>query len=587
MAEKTYLAGKDLALEETLHIFAQKLADMGFHIIEKRWLNPAPNLYSVHLCDRDCPQIFANGKGLCQQAALASGYGELLERLSTGYLWADFRLQAVYAEFGFVHHPKERWFQQEELQASLPDALLDTNLQRRYLNADCSLNELIDLNAGALNKGVCTLPYVRQSDQKICYIPVNLIANLFVSNGMSAGNTMSEALVQGLSEIFERAIKQYVITQAISLPQVPHQILAQLPKIQQGLDSLNQAGFRVLALDASLGGQYPVMAVLLQHPNGGLYASFGAHPNFDVALERALTELVQGRSLNELDEFPAPTANMEQVCDTHNLELHFIDSSGYLSWALLSNDADYAFYDWQKNPMFSLDNNQSATQMMAYLKQQGFESYVFAYTQLGVSACRILVPGFSDIYPADELYLNNNNQSLKVSSLLFNLPHLKAKELQHLLDYLEETGLNDQLKLSEWAGFLIHKQSAWGRLRVGELKMRLNLALNKADDALFELQNLLNSQQLSTQEKAEYSCLKAVLELHALGYQEKELQAYLDALTFYYDSDMLHSAMAQVNQQQVFSKYPALDDLRPSQEQQTLINAYAKVLNYAKHCSDT
>jgi ribosomal protein S12 methylthiotransferase accessory factor len=59
---------------------------------------------------------------------------------------------------------------------------------------------------------------------------------------------------------------------------------------------LEEQGFPVLVKDASLGGQYPVMCVTLMNPRtGGVFASFGAHPSFEVALERSLTELLQGR----------------------------------------------------------------------------------------------------------------------------------------------------------------------------------------------------------------------------------------------------------------------------------------------------
>lgn len=156
------------------------------------------------------------------------------------------------------------------------------------------------MNGGDSGRGICALPYVRQSDGVTVQIPVNVIGNLFVSNGMSAGNGPDEALVQGLSEIFERAIKSRIISEAITLPEVPAEVMARYPHIQAGLDALNGRGFTLRALDASLGGRYPAMCVVLMNPaDGGVYASFGAHPRFEVALERALTELLQGRALDE------------------------------------------------------------------------------------------------------------------------------------------------------------------------------------------------------------------------------------------------------------------------------------------------
>ena len=56
-----------------------------------------------------------------------------------------------------------------------------------------------------------------------------------------------------------------------------------------------EIGFPVLVKDASLGGQFPVACVALMNPRtGGVFVSFGAHPSLAVALERSLTELLQG-----------------------------------------------------------------------------------------------------------------------------------------------------------------------------------------------------------------------------------------------------------------------------------------------------
>ncbi len=66
---------------------------------------------------------------------------------------------------------------------------------------------LVDLQSGNDERGVCGLPFTRQSDGETVYIPMNIVGNLYVSNGMSAGNTANEARVQALSEVFERHIK--------------------------------------------------------------------------------------------------------------------------------------------------------------------------------------------------------------------------------------------------------------------------------------------------------------------------------------------------------------------------------------------
>jgi ribosomal protein S12 methylthiotransferase accessory factor len=140
------------------------------------------------------------------------------------------------------------------------------------------------------------------------YFPSNLIENLFLSNGMSAGNTLAEAQVQCLSEIFERAVKREILEGEMALPDVPEEVLAKYPGIVAGIKGWKSKAFLYWSKDASLGGKYPVMCVTLMNPRtGGVFASFGAHPSFEVALERSLTELLQGRSFEGLNDLPRPT----------------------------------------------------------------------------------------------------------------------------------------------------------------------------------------------------------------------------------------------------------------------------------------
>jgi ribosomal protein S12 methylthiotransferase accessory factor len=121
---------------------------------------------------------------------------------------------------------------------------------------------------------------------------------------MSAGNTQNEAQVQSLSEIFERYVKNKIIAEGLCLPEIPVSVLERFPTILADIRELESHGYHLRVCDASLGGLYPVMSVTLINPkDGSVFASFGAHPSFEVALERTVTELFQGRSLDQLDVF--------------------------------------------------------------------------------------------------------------------------------------------------------------------------------------------------------------------------------------------------------------------------------------------
>lgn len=172
---QTFIPGKDAALEDSIARFQQKLTDLGFNIEEASWLNPVPHVWSVHIRDRDCPLCFTNGKGASKKAALASALGEYFERLSTNYFFADFWLGKSIANGDFVHYPNEKWFPLPA-DGSLPEGILDARL-RAFYDPDNALTapELVDLQSGNAERGICGLPFTRQSDQQTVYIPMNII----------------------------------------------------------------------------------------------------------------------------------------------------------------------------------------------------------------------------------------------------------------------------------------------------------------------------------------------------------------------------------------------------------------------------
>ena len=241
---------------------------------KKSWLNEVEGIWSVHITNRDCPRLFTNGKGASQLAARASALGEFFERLGTNYLWTDFYLGETIANADWVHYPNEQWFLLKG--DAWPSEILTPELQQFYNpEGSVSASQLIDLNSGNNERGICTIPYTRLRDGKTVLFPVNLIGNIYVSNGMSAGNTMKEARTQALAEIFERNIKNRIIAEGICLPDVPEEVIARYPRIAAGIKGLRDAGYGILVKDASLGGEYPVMNVTLLHPEDqGLFCQF-------------------------------------------------------------------------------------------------------------------------------------------------------------------------------------------------------------------------------------------------------------------------------------------------------------------------
>ena len=578
MTQQTFIPGKDAALEEGIEKFQQKLTALGFNIEEASWLNPVPNVWSVHIRDKDCPQCFSNGKGASKKAALASALGEYFERLSTNYFWTDFYLGQDIANSDFVHYPNEKWFPIED-EALLPQGILDDRLFEHFdPNQELTPELLVDLQSGNYERGIVALPYVRQSDQQTVYIPQSIISNLYVSNGMSAGNSQFEARVQGLSEVFERYVKNKIIAEAISLPLIPQDVMARYPSIQAAIDKLEQEGFPILAYDASLGGKYPVICVILLNPtNGTCFASFGAHPKFQVALERTVTELLQGRSLKDLDVFSPPSFNNDDVAEHANLETHFIDSSGLISWDLFKDTPDYEFADWNFS---GKDTHEEYDNLMAIFRAEKKDVYIMDYNHLGVYACRIIVPGMSDIYPADDLIYANSNMGMDWREILLDLPHFHHDQetYQELLDELDEQGIDDATRVREFIGIVAPKASGWTTLRIGELKSMLYLALGDLEMAL-DWANWtynMNSSVFTAERANYYRCLINSLELFMDS--QRDPQQYRMVFEKMYGKDAVAFAWSAIQGGNPFYNLPASDEtLANFSEHQKLLAAYAKL----------
>jgi ribosomal protein S12 methylthiotransferase accessory factor len=511
----THILGKDLPLEQTIANMSGLLANLGIKIEIASWRNLIPNVWSLHIRDAHSPMCFTNGKGATKESALASALGEYIERLSNNHFYAGAYWGEDLANAEFVHYPNERWFKPGKNDA-LPLEILDDYCLEIY-NSDGELraSHLVDTNSGNANRGICSLPYVRQSDGETVYFPSNLIENLFVSNGMSAGNTLAEAQVQCLSEIFERAVKREILEGEIALPDVPLGILAKYPSILAGIQSLEEQGFPVLVKDASLGGIYPVMCVTLMNPRtGGVFASFGAHPSLEVALERSLTELLQGRSLEGLNDLPPPTFASEAVTEPNNFVEHFIDSSGIVSWRFFSAKSDYPFVEWDFSGKGENSNVQEAEALFAILKEMGKEAYVAIYDELGAIACRILVPGYSEVYPVEDLIWDNTNKALLFRKDILNLSNLDNAELAALLERLENNELDEYGDIATLIGIEFDENTVWGQLTVLELKLLINLALERFEDAHELVRAFLQYNDNTVDRKLFYQALDAALEVH-------------------------------------------------------------------------
>lgn len=429
------LLSKNAPLEASITKMRAVLAEVGCEMTFSEQKHPLQNCYSVNLASAEAPKhIYSNGKGILQDASMASALGEYIERLQTNNFFIDF------------HMPKRKNYP-DEVAFAFGGAYLNEALHKIYNpHAELGYEELIDFNSDYEDK-IVALPFVQHSSQETVYIPLNILSNLYVSNGLATGNTPMEAQVQALSEIFERYVKIEIIKNGYALPKFPHAKILEFERVYRDVETLRELGYIVEVLDASLGGKYPVTAISLINPsNGTLFVSFGAHPLLEVSLERTMTELMQGRSLENLDTFEVPTFDMSIVSDSFNLESHFVDSNGKLGFGFLSSKESFGFSTCQ----YSGTNTQNEYDfLMDILQSMGKESYLREYDYLGFYSCQMIVPTVSEVYPIEDLVYNNKNVGKFIRDMVLSFQEYEPQDILLSIEQLE-----DSLNMEKYIGVI-------------------------------------------------------------------------------------------------------------------------------------
>ena len=240
-------------------------------------------------------------------------------------------------------------------------------------------------------------------------------------------------------------------------------------------------GYIVEVLDSSLGGVFPVTAISFINPkNSTLFVSFGAHPILEVSLERTMTELMQGRDLTNLDAFEIPTFDMDLVSDSFNIEAHFIDSNGKIGFPFLSAKKSYEYTPWNYAGNGSADEY---AYLLNILAAQDKEMYLREYTYLGFYSCQMIIPGFSEVYPIDDMIYNNKNNGKLIRDMVLNF---EKYDINDILDTVDS--LDDSLNMQLYIGVIFEEN-----FTMQDFKAQMLLLLEEYDDALQILEFSNNS----------------------------------------------------------------------------------------------
>ena len=439
MGTYNYSKHKDNSPEDTIYKIQGILNKAGLFTV----LNWKDNDFITAVSNRVTlypTELGTNGKGTDKLYAAASAYAELLERLQNGFIWTvpEYSHADVSKEVGFATAPDEKLMPISEVlnqetsffnvlfeRLGLTDKIAQEILVSRTLEAfNCSHDDMVNV-----------VPFVNPVDNRIEWLPYRFVLMFYGSNGMSSGNTIEEAMVQGLSEIFERYVNFKIVNGEVVPPAIPREYLKQFSVYDIIKDFERSDAYTVEIFDCTLGRGLPVAAaVITNKAQGTMSIKFGSHPSFAVAVERTLTEAVQsGTKLNILTSF-CHFGNEQRTKYIHNAVNIMKVGCGYYPYKFRIGKPDWEFKPWDYTEKAS--NKELLTHMFEILQREGFKPIIRDNSHLGFPACFILVPGMSEMYTDVPMHFKGFNTALKFIKAFNKFPYLTEQEEDRLLKFI-------------------------------------------------------------------------------------------------------------------------------------------------------
>lgn len=246
-----------------------------------------------------------NGKGINPEFALASSHAELMERLQNGCLFNNYELFGTKhmatickdrnldqfidynnIEFQFAYSPEEYLLGLDEYVGKYK-----VQLERLIRPLEiCDVQNIFSENLKS-NELICA-DFTNLINNEEVPVPLELLYNTAFTNGLCAGNTKEEAIVQGICEIFERFVIKEIFEQECVLPSISREVIEDEELLKSIEDVENDNNYKISIKDCSLGKGLPVIGVLIYDMVNDLYAlHLGSSFSLSVAIERCLTEV--------------------------------------------------------------------------------------------------------------------------------------------------------------------------------------------------------------------------------------------------------------------------------------------------------
>jgi ribosomal protein S12 methylthiotransferase accessory factor len=526
---------KDDRPVNTINKIRDILGKLGLLTVETVWKNSVDGFYSVTVeVENTC--LATNGKGTTCQYALASAYGELMERLqnqATFRLSLDLKDEALKYK-GFYYAPDERQLSIEEFLNS-EEEWARAQLARVAPGIDKQevLKEWLGVSYEKVPADFIALPYINLTSKRISHIPMKMISKMYMSNGMCAGNTPQEAIVQGISEILERYANKQMVRAKVVPPTIPRRYLERYPQIMNMIAGIEASGdFEVIVKDCSLGQGFPVVGIVfINKTDQSYFVKFGAHPVFEIAAERTLTELLQGQDIRRMMGVREFSYRIDADTDENMMGI-LVNGSGVYPSEFFGQNASYQFSEPPQPPITT--NKGMLSFLVNFLAQKGFDVYVRDNSYLGFPSYHIIVPGLSEIEEfADLQSIREYSQYNQVKRLIRNMDIIDEAGADTIIEFIEKTTFERDVSVMDFINLPVRGGAfPWYYSNLHLFLTTLYYWRGKTARAYETFNNFVKNVQMTNPSRAVltyYKCVRDYLGAKVDGLSGKQIMELLSA----------------------------------------------------------
>lgn len=398
--------------------------------VEENWTKKSSvGTYSLRLCIKGT-NLGQNGKGMTKEFAMASAYAEFMERYQNGIL--VFRPEKPTEELPFVYSADEKNLTIDEI-IKQNDSFIQ-NIFEDNKKEFSSKRELLEEILGK-NKEIISLPHYSVKDKKVVYLPHVLSCHLCGTNGMCAGNSAEEALIEGISEILERYVSMQIIYKRVSLPEIPDSYLEKFPKVYEMLKKLRtKDGYVCKLLDCSFGGKYPVAGFVIIQKNTGRFGfKLGAHPDYGIAMERCFTEAAQGMDIFDYAQGCLFDFKNEDLNKDENIR-EFVNSNvATIPYNVFAKEKTYPFTEMKD--VSNLTNKEILKDLIGSLLKDGKDVLVRDVSYLGFPSFRVIIPGMTEV--THSKVAGRFNMFEEIEYLLKDITRINLSNIDRVIKIME------------------------------------------------------------------------------------------------------------------------------------------------------